>query len=257
MICAECRGNFNVIGGKGTSVRYGCIGHRYRGTCPNKLTILRRALEAQLLKAFAQNLLDPEVRELLCREFHEQAMAAWKGRANKAEQVESGVRGLRDKQEKLRQQAENLLDAIAATNGSPLVYGRLSSVETQMRTIDELLATQTHSRVTAPSAETIQSFLDRKLSVIGALLAASPELVKQGIAKHVGKLIMGPMFPTYGPTYEVGGDTRLFRTNADNCVVPREIRLKEPRRLARICGCPRYASSEGHEKVMNRSEFPS
>jgi hypothetical protein len=114
-----------------------------------------------LLKAFAQNLLDPEVRELLCREFHEQAMVAWKRRANKADQVESSVKGLRDKQEKLRQQAENLLDAIAATNGSPLVYGRLSSVEAQMRTIDELLATQTYSRVAAPSAEMIQGFLDR------------------------------------------------------------------------------------------------
>jgi len=234
MICAECRGNFNVIGGKGTSARYGCIGHRYRGTCPNKLTILRRVLEAQLLKAFAQNLQSPEVRELLCREFHEQAMVAWKKRSNKADQVESSVRGLRDKQVKLRQQAENLLDAIAATNGSPLVYGRLSSVEAQMRTIDELLATQTHSSVTAPSAETIQTFLDRRLSDVEAILAASPELVKQGIAKHVGKLIMGPMFPTDGPTFEVGRDTGLFRTNADNCVVPREIRLKESQQLARL-----------------------
>jgi hypothetical protein len=77
------------------------------------------------------------------------------------------------------QQAENLLDAIAATNGSPLVYGRLSSVEAQMRNIDASLA-------------------------------------------------MGPMFPPDGPTYEVGGDVRLFATHQDKKVVPLRDRTKLP-----------------------------
>jgi len=228
MICGECGGNFNIVGGKGTSARYGCIGHRYRGTCPNKLTILRRILEAQLLKALAKNLLTPELCEAVHGEFRDQLMAAWKQREGRAQQLSTSTRSLREKHEKLRQQAENLLDAIAATSGSALVYSRLSSVEAQMRNFDELLATQTNSRVTAPSADAIKEFLDRKLPDLESLLAANPEFAKQCVAKHVRKLAIGPMFPLEGPTYEVGGDVRLFSLKEDHLAVPRQTGSKLP-----------------------------
>ena len=39
MCCARCGGSFNIVAGKGESARYGCIGHRYRGNCENKLRI--------------------------------------------------------------------------------------------------------------------------------------------------------------------------------------------------------------------------
>ena len=210
MSCAECGGTFNVVGGKGQSARYGCIGHRYRGTCTNKLTIRRDVLEARLLQALSRNVLEAGVRDRLSREFREQLVAAWKDRASRAQQVESSVKSLRGKQEMLRQQAENLLDAIAATNGSSLVYERLSSIEAQMRSIDQLLATQVEVRAALPSEDDLRKFLERKLANVAALFAGDPELAKQRILTHVGKLVMGPMYPAQGPTYEVSGDVRLF-----------------------------------------------
>ena len=108
MHCAECGGNFNVIGGKGASARYGCIGHRFRGTCSNKLTILRRVLETGLLKAISHNVRDPEVLEHLTREFGEQLTVASRQRADRAQQIGSSAKSLKDKRAKLRQQVENL-----------------------------------------------------------------------------------------------------------------------------------------------------
>jgi site-specific DNA recombinase len=221
MVCAECGSSFNIVGGKGPMARYGCIGHRYRGTCTNKLTVLRMVVEGQLLRALSHNLAASMVREVLCQQFGEQATKAWKQRASKAQQATSGVAGLREKKERLRQQAENLLDAMAETKGSSLVYGRLNSIEAQMRNVDELLANQREIRSGPLSTDDLQKFLVRKLADVEGLLAANPKLAKQCIARHVRQLVMGPMFPQDGPKYEVSGDVRLFAVNPHENAVPR------------------------------------
>jgi hypothetical protein len=59
MTCGVCGSNFNIVEGKGEFARYGCIGQKFRGTCPSKLTILRRVLEPRLTAALAKNLQDP------------------------------------------------------------------------------------------------------------------------------------------------------------------------------------------------------
>ena len=102
-----------------------------------------------------------------------------------------------------------------ATKGSALVYERLSSVEAQIRNIDELLAHQVEEKVKSPSASDLQMFINRKLADLETLLARNPALAKQRIAKNVGKLVMGPMYPPHGPTYEVHGDLGLFTSNDD------------------------------------------
>src|ERR1035438_6853181 len=210
MICAECGGKFNVVGGKGPSARYGCVGHRSRGTCRNKLTISRQVLESRLLYALSRNVQELVFREQLFTEFRVQVMTAWKQRNKKAEKSATSVKSLQGKQDHLRHQAENLLDALSATKGSSLVVERLNAIEAQITSIDALLATQPKGKVAPPSADDLQNFLDRKIGHLESVLAANPEMAKQRILKHVGKLIMGPMYPPQGPTYEVGGDVRLF-----------------------------------------------
>jgi predicted HAD superfamily Cof-like phosphohydrolase len=210
MICAECGGKFNVVGGKGPSARYGCIGHRSRATCRNKLTISRQMLESYLLHVLSLNVQDLEFREYLFMEFRVQLTRARKQRNMKAEKSVTSVKSLQGKQDHLRHQAENLLDALAATKGSSLVVDRLNAIEVQIRNIDELLASQPKGEVTPPSADDLQKFLDRKVGDLESIFAGNPEVAKQHILKHVGKLVMGPMFPPEGPTYEVSGDVRLF-----------------------------------------------
>lgn len=226
MICGVCGGNFNVIGGKGGDARYGCKGHRYNGACQNTLTIRREVLEARLLQALSRNARSDEVRAHLSMEFQNQLMVAWKERRKKAQQLSSSANSLRGKQDKLRHQAENLVNAIAATKGSALVYARLDSIETQMRNIDALLATQGKERMASPSPDDLRSFLDRKLAALEAVLAGNPTMAKQRILKHVGKLVMNPTYPSQGPTYEVTGDLRLFAGNDHENALPKSSRKR-------------------------------
>jgi len=221
MVCGICEKNFNIIGGKGGEARYGCKEHRYNGDCKNSLTIRREVLEARLLQALSRNARSDEVRPHLEMEFHNQLMVAWRERKKKAQQLTSSAKSLRDKQDKLRHQAENLVNAIAATKGSALVYARLDSIEAQMRNIDALLATQGKERVAFPSLEDLRKFLDRKLATLEVVLGGNPALAKQRILKHVGKLVMNPTYPSQGPTYVVTGDLRLFAGNDQDNASPK------------------------------------
>jgi DNA invertase Pin-like site-specific DNA recombinase len=229
MVCADCGGSFNVIAGKGTGARYGCVAHRARGTCPNKLTILRRVLESELLHTLSESVRDEALRDYLSKEFKVQLASALKARARMAERDASSIKSLQGQQDHLRKQAENLLDAIAATNGSSLVYGRLNAIESQIKVIDVQLTSQVPFAVASPSADDLRHFLDREMGDLEALLAKNPEVAKQRVLKHVGKLTMDPVYLPQGPTYKVGGDVRLFvghhRDNADVA-------------LARIAGSP-------------------
>jgi hypothetical protein len=210
MVCGECGGSLNIIAGKGPNARYGCAGHRYYGKCQNSLTIPRRVLEERLVHALSRNFRSAGLREHILGEFHAQMVKVWKDRSGRGDRAASTTLSLREKRDKLRQQGENLLDAIAATKGSTLLYERLTSIETQIRNIGELLTTQKQKRAAAPSAAEIQAFLDRKLGDLESLIGRYPGVAKQLILKRVGKLVMDPMYPADGPTYEVRGDVGLF-----------------------------------------------
>jgi len=231
MICAECGGKVNVVGGKGPHARYGCVGHRSRGICRNKLTISRQVLESRLLHALSLNVQDPIVRQHLSVEFRAQLAAAWKVRAKKAERAATSIKSLLGKQDHLRHQAENLLDAIAATKGSSLVYGRLNAIEAQIKGIDALLASHVGVKVALPSADDLREFLDRRMGDLEAILAGNPEVAKQRIVKHVGRLIMDPIYQIEGPTYEVGGDVRLFAGRDHDNAYSGQMRTTGPIRI--------------------------
>jgi site-specific DNA recombinase len=218
LICSECGGNMNIVGGKGRTARYGCIGHRYRGTCNNKLTISRHMLEHQLLEALSHNLLGSLVHDQLHRDFNDHLTAAWEEEKRKAQQVGSTVKDLREKRRELGRQAENLLDAIAHTKGSSLLYERLNALEAQILSIDNLLATQVDVEIDPPSADAIKEFLDRKLSDLRSVLLGEPELAKQKLRKYVKKLLLTPVNSDGVPRYEVSGDVRLFAAEASNDV---------------------------------------
>jgi hypothetical protein len=136
----------------------------------------------------------------------------WRDRSTKGLRNASSTISLWEKRDKLRQQGENLLDAIAATKGSTLLYERLSSIEAQIRNIGELLPAH-RKRAAVPSVSDLQGFLERKLEGLECVIANNPEVAKQLILKRVGKLMMDPMYPSDGPTYEVRGDIGLFASS--------------------------------------------
>lgn len=210
-VCAECGGSLNVISGTGQGARYGCAAHRYRGTCENSLTIRRTVLEDALIAAMAGNLRAPELRDYLASAFQMQTEAAWKDRSERAKRNSSSRGGLQKRKATLKQQAENILDAIAATKGSDLLYGRLSEIEGQMRNIDGLLAGHSRKRVTVPSVGEVREFLHRRLGTLESWLAENSEEAKQLMLKQIGTLVMVPCDLPSGSAYRIAGDNHLFR----------------------------------------------
>jgi site-specific DNA recombinase len=210
MTCAKCGSNFNIMDGKGPSARYGCIGHRFRGTCDNKLTILRRVLEEKLLHALANNILQEPVREQLSSEFRIQLMAAWEQNRRNAQQIALDASTLKEKQRRLRDQAENVVTAIAMMGASELLSKELKSLETQLKNLEQMLAAPDTIDAEPPSETAIREFLDRVFADLQSLLTAEPESAKQALRRYVTKLVMKPVPSDERPVYEVTGDLNLF-----------------------------------------------
>jgi hypothetical protein len=118
--CGICDGRMNIVGMKNGNVRYGCAKYRFSGTCDNKMTIRRDVLEGQLIGALGENLSRDSVAQYLREEFIRQASVAWRAQVRKSE-VKSEPNQLRFKGQQLRQQSENLLNAISDGAGSTLL----------------------------------------------------------------------------------------------------------------------------------------
>jgi DNA invertase Pin-like site-specific DNA recombinase len=210
MTCSGCHANINMVGGKVSSMRYGCIGHRYRGTCANNLTILRRLLEPQLLQGLSQSFRDSTVRERLYRNYHERIMAAVNEKASSLQRVESSAEDLQEKKNELKRGANNVMDMIQDGKGNSFLSDRLNSIHTEIGDIDAMLATLTEAVIEPLTEEAIRELVDPKLADLEAVLTGDPEIAKQRIRKHIAKLALTPVDTDKGPTYEVTGDVSVF-----------------------------------------------
>jgi len=215
MSCAVCGGSINIVGGKGDSARYGCVGHRYRGTCDNKLTILKRVLETRLLTGLATNLQDPAFRVQLAQEFHCQLVTAWEERARQATQLTSSAPHLRERRRELQGQGENIANAIAGSGTSKILSDRLQSIEAELKSIEKMLAVSEEPEEHPVPIQAIEEFLERKTTNIAALLEGDPEQTKLELRKRVATLVLEPKNTPDGPVYEVTGDIRLFAAADD------------------------------------------
>src|ERR1700732_1556129 len=137
--CAVCGGSFNIVDGKGEFARYGCIGHRFRATCPNRLTILRRVLEVRLLAALANNLQDPAFRSQLAEEFQVQLAAAWEQRNKQLAEMTASRPQLKERERELQNQSENIAYSLSIAKGSKTLVERLQSIEAELKRVQEML----------------------------------------------------------------------------------------------------------------------
>ena len=208
--CAECGGNFSVTCAEPSRVRYGCVGHRTRGSCKNKLTIFIQLLEDQLIQRLSSSLVDAAIRRKLCQEYTEHLMAEYKTKEYTVQQVASNLNDLQARKGELMSNVENLLDTIQDIGRNPALSKRLNSLDAEMRNIDVLLATQTEVRSAPLTEEDVTRLLDRKMDAIKLTLTGDAEVAKQQIRKHIATLTLTPVNTAEGPMYEVSGDVNVF-----------------------------------------------
>jgi site-specific DNA recombinase len=112
----------------------------------------------------------------------------------------------------LKQQAENIADAIAA-NGhrqSPTLLARLTVIEAETETLKTRLDQGQRVFDTPVSLEELRQFILKKANDLRSLLVGDPVLAKDALRKHVSELVLTPRQTPSGPVFDVSGDVNFF-----------------------------------------------
>jgi hypothetical protein len=221
MVCGLCGGNITIASGTAPNSRYGCLNHRSRGVCKNAITIPQRKLEQQLISALAANLLDPRLEKVRAEEFGNQLKLALEQEARLARDAAAGNTKLKVEQSELRQQAANLVDAIAKHGISPFLSAQLATVESKLADVERGLAAKPQPKLPEISDKEIHEFLRRKAQEFCELLTGDPARARQELQKRIDKLILTPMDTPNGSVLEVTGDIGMF--TKDDVMLPNSL----------------------------------
>ena len=218
LTCGTCGGRMTITGGAPQKRIYGCFAHRYCGTCPNHLTIRQETLENQLIGALVNRIFRPDMLEHAIEGFYRilrQRLAELQkaGRERSAQSNE-----LRDELERLRKQAENIVDAIAVSGHrqSQALLSRLTTIESQMANARSRLAQpKTLNKIPRSPSELRDCVAKKKISDLKSVLLGDRVLAKDSLRKHIGHLVLTPRKTPVGPVFDVSGDVDPFGGNSD------------------------------------------
>jgi site-specific DNA recombinase len=213
LYCGVCGGKFAVIiGGEASKVRYGCKNHRFRDTCTNKMTILWKRLEPQLISAIAKNLLDPRLEQQLICDFSKQLKARIELEERLASEAVSTSPKLQAERSELEKQANHLVDAIAQHGCSSFLSAELARVESRLVEVDRLLTVKPTLKRPTFTDDEIREFLQKECRDFAELLTSDPETARREIQNRIKKLTLTPKQTPHGTMLEVSGDVGLLRT---------------------------------------------
>lgn len=129
LVCGQCGAGYTIV----AKDRYGCAGHRSKGTCANERTIDRLAIEARVLDGLRSRLLAPEHFEVFARAFHEE-------RRRLAKQA-TGERTMLDRRlAEVGRRIDAIIRAIEDGLYQPSMKSRLADLETQKAQLEVALA---------------------------------------------------------------------------------------------------------------------
>jgi site-specific DNA recombinase len=211
LTCAICGYRIVIVGGSGTSSRYGCPNHRYKGVCPNGVTILHGRLERQLLRGLMKGVLRPDMLEHTIVQFHEQMKRDSAQLVEARKRTRSEAPKLKADLRKLEIEARNLSGAIAqyGTHRSPTLLTQLSHVENRIDTITRELE-EPVSEIPDVPIEHIREIVLQKAKDLEDILLGSPEDAKLALRTHVRPLVLTPIESPEGPLLRVSGTVDLF-----------------------------------------------
>ena len=111
--CGACGGGYTLVGAR----HYGCANARNRGTCGNRLTIRRDALEETVLRGLKDNLLRPEL-------IHEFVMAYQKEYTRLRREQANELAQARAELAKVERQIRNIVEAVKAGLFAPAMKAK-------------------------------------------------------------------------------------------------------------------------------------
>ena len=211
LLCGVCGYRIVITGGAGKYARYGCPVHRFKGACPNGLTIRHDRLEQQLLSPLIERFLRPETLEYLILEFHSQIQRDLVQYIESRTQAQRELPRKRAELRKLEAEARNLSGAIAeyGHHKSPSLLAQLSFVEDRIERIRRQLDDETPEPPNIP-IDRIREFVLRQAANLETILIGDRVAAKQALRTHFKPLVLLPKQTDEGPLYVVEGGLDLF-----------------------------------------------
>ncbi|MBT3787416.1 MAG: recombinase family protein [Alphaproteobacteria bacterium] len=130
--CGECGGSYTIMG----KDRYGCATRRSKGTCENRQTITRQAIEQRILSGLAGRLLRPELIDTFVGTYNAEIKVLTSGVENAHKKLKSDLRAVERK-------ITGMMKAIEDGMYSASMKDRMSGLENRKSEIEKELARPT------------------------------------------------------------------------------------------------------------------
>ena len=135
-ICGACGGGFTNLNAE----RLGCASARNKGTCSNRKTIKREALEAAVLDGLQHHLMDPALMAIFCEEYtrHRNELAA---------EANAAITGAKAELTKVTNELDRLVQAIIDGVPGSHVKDKMAEREARKAQLEDQLEAATEEKV--------------------------------------------------------------------------------------------------------------
>ncbi len=192
LTCGNCGSSVVIIsgGGKRGYVKYGCHAHKHSGVCDNNWTIRRDRLEAQLLGAIEQRLLDPVILDYAVDRIEQAVKTRITEMQRQAQST--NVDTTRSRRDELKAQATRLTEAISLGGTLRPLVQRLQEIEQEAAEIERAVALQRPRNVELKPGQVRDAVVKTMMNLRSALGEGDVTLAKNALMKHVGRLVLTP-----------------------------------------------------------------
>jgi site-specific DNA recombinase len=214
--CGICNGPIIITTSSCRDVRYGCSDHRYRGTCPNSMTISQPLLERKLLECLAANFADEARLDDIARLFGSELKKRLAEEADLVRDLASRKTELHREKAELLKQKQNVLKFVRELGSDDQdLKNEYTGIVNRIGAIDKQLTAGNSVPVRQFSEREIREFLAEQARHFAELLAGDPIKVKEELLKRVTGLVLTPVITDNARFYQISGDVRLFGNSED------------------------------------------
>ena len=218
LFCGICQTRLVVVSGgvSGGYAKYGCPGHRYKGTCSNNSTIRVDRLEKKLIDHLRKTVLTDEMADYAVQEFEKQLKLEIENLAKQSKNHQTRIKSLISERDGLRSEVQRIISAIRAAGHSEAMLRTLRDVEARIAELENAIGEKQAPRA-AVSAGRLREHVLHTIHELRELLKTNTQRTKGKLNQHVQRLVLTPTDTSEGRAYAVKGDWRLLPEN--DCVI--------------------------------------